>query len=161
MARSGPRQLDGVRLGLSLADILDRGCLPEVLRDHPKAVLPYLVLRDNFTARLFHQHTGYWTAGGEGLEPVTAQQRAAALDLLAGGREDAFSAAARTLVAQGDNALALQIIEPGLLRYPASAELAGLRQTALRRLMERYQQDDAFRFLIYADLAGAEIGPVR
>jgi hypothetical protein len=31
----------------------------------------------------------------------------------------------------------------------------------LRRLMERYQQDDAFRFLIYADLAGAEIGPVQ
>jgi len=27
--------------------------------------------------------------------------------------------------------------------------------------MERYQQDDAFRFLIYADLARAEIGPVR
>jgi glyoxylase-like metal-dependent hydrolase (beta-lactamase superfamily II) len=153
--------LDGIRRGLSLADILDRGHLPEVLRDHPKAVVPYLVLRDNFTARLFHQHTGYWTAGGEGLEPVTAQQRAAALDLLGGGREDAFSSAARTLIGQGDDALALQIIEPGLLRYPASAELAGLRQTALRRLMERYQQDDAFRFLIYADLAGAEIGPVR
>lgn len=153
--------LDGIRRGLSLADILDRGCLPEVLRDHPKAVLPYLVLRDNFTARLFHQHTGYWTAGGEGLEPVTAQQRAAALDLLAGGREEAFSAAARTLVGQDDNVLALQIIEPGLLRYPASTELAELRQTALGRLMERYQQDDAFRFLIYADLAGAEIGPVR
>jgi glyoxylase-like metal-dependent hydrolase (beta-lactamase superfamily II) len=153
--------LDGIRRGLSLADILDRGHLPEVLRDHPKAVVPYLVLRDNFTARLFHQHTGYWTAGGEGLEPVTAQQRAAALDLLGGGREDAFSSAAQTLVGQGDDALALQIIEPGLLRYPASAELAGLRQTALRRLMERYQQDDAFRFLIYADLAAAEIGPVR
>jgi len=26
--------------------------------------------------------------------------------------------------------------------------------------MERYQLQDPFRFLIYADLAGAEIGPV-
>jgi glyoxylase-like metal-dependent hydrolase (beta-lactamase superfamily II) len=153
--------LDGIRRGLSLADILDRGYLPEVLRDHPMAVLPYLVTRDNFTAQLYHQRSGYWGADRRGLEPVTAQQRAAALDLLAGGREDAFTAAAQTLIGQGDDVLALQIIEPGLLRHPASTELAGLRRTVTHRLMERYQQDDAFRFLIYAELAEAEIGPVR
>jgi len=32
---------------------------------------------------------------------------------------------------------------------------------ALRRLMEQYQQFDPFKFLIYAELAGAEIGPVE
>jgi glyoxylase-like metal-dependent hydrolase (beta-lactamase superfamily II) len=153
--------LDGIRRGLSLADILDRGHLPEVLRDHPKAIVPYLVTRDNFTARLYHQRAGYWGADRRGLEPVTAEQRAAALDLLAGGREDAFTAAGQTLIGQGDDVLALEIIDPGLLRYPASTELAGLRRTAMHRLMERYQQDDAFRFLIYAELAEAEIGPVR
>ncbi len=153
--------LDGIRRGLSLADILDRGHLPEVLRDHPKAVLPYLVTRDNFTAQLYHQRAGYWGADRRGLEPVTAQQQAAALDLLAGGREDAFTAAAQTLISQNDDVLALQIIEPGLLRHPASTELAGLRRTVMHRLMESYQQDDAFRFLIYAELAEAEIGPVR
>jgi hypothetical protein len=31
---------------------------------------------------------------------------------------------------------------------------------ALYRLMERHQLQDPFRFLIYAELAGAEIGPV-
>jgi hypothetical protein len=77
------------------------------------------VIRDNFTARLYHQRAGYWGADRRGLEPVTAQQRAAALDLLAGGREDAFTAAAQTLIGQGDDVLALQIIEPGLLRRPA------------------------------------------
>jgi hypothetical protein len=69
--------------------------------------------------------------------------------------------AAATLIGQGDHALALDIIQPGLLRHPASTELARLRQAALRGLMERYQQGDPFRFLIYAELAGAEIGPVR
>ena len=29
------------------------------------------------------------------------------------------------------------------------------------RLMEQYQQFDPFRFLIYAELADAEIGPVE
>ena len=38
---------------------------------------------------------------------------------------------------------------------------AGLRRTALHRLMEQYQQFDPFKFLIYAELAGAEIGPVE
>ena len=66
----------------------------------------------------------------------------------------------RPLIAQGDHALALEIIKPGLLRYPASGALAELRRTALHRLMERYQQSDPFKFLIYAEQAGAELGPV-
>jgi hypothetical protein len=66
-----------------------------------------------------------------------------------------------TLIGQGDHGLALQIIQPGLLRHPASSTLAGLRATALHRLMEQYQQTDPFKFLIYAELGGAEIGPVQ
>ena len=88
-------------------------------------------------------------------------RHAAALDLLAGGREEPFAAAAATLISQGDYALALQIIQPGLLRHPASSTLAGLRASALHRLMEQYQQTDPFKFLIYTELAGAEIGPVQ
>jgi hypothetical protein len=98
----------------------------------------------------------------QGLEPATAAEHAAALDLLAGGRDEQFAAAAAaTLIGQGDHGLALQIIQPGLLRHPASTTLAGLRRTALHRLMEQHQQFDPFKFLIYAELAGAEIGPVQ
>ncbi len=90
-----------------------------------------------------HQRTGYWQPDGQGLEPATAAGHAAAL------------------IGQGDHALALQLIQPGLLRHPASITLAGLRRTALYRLMEQYQQTGPFKFLIYAELAGAEIGPVE
>jgi alkyl sulfatase BDS1-like metallo-beta-lactamase superfamily hydrolase len=153
--------LDGIRGGRTLPDIVEEASLPAVLRDHPTAVVPYLVIRDHFTERLYHQRTGYWQPDRRGLEPVTAAEHAAALDLLAGGREEQFAAAAATLIGQGDHALALQIIQPGLLRHPASSTLAGLRATALYRLMEQYQQFDPFKFLIYAELAGAEIGPVE
>lgn len=51
--------------------------------------------------------------------------------------------------------------DAGLLRHPASTELAGLRETALHRLMAEHQVADPFKFLIYAELAGAEIGPVQ
>jgi glyoxylase-like metal-dependent hydrolase (beta-lactamase superfamily II) len=153
--------LDRIRDGRILPDILQEASLPAVLRDHPTAVVPYLVIRDHFTERLYHQRTGYWQPDGRGLEPATAAEHAAALDLLAGGREEQFAAAAATLISQGDYALALEtIIRPGQLRHPASTTLAQLRRTALHRLMEQYQQFDPFKFLIYAELAGAEVGPV-
>jgi hypothetical protein len=76
--------------------------LPAVLCEHPTAVVPYLVTHDHFTERLYHQHTGYWQPAGRGLDPATAAEHAAALDLLAGGRAEQFAAAATTLIGQGD-----------------------------------------------------------
>jgi glyoxylase-like metal-dependent hydrolase (beta-lactamase superfamily II) len=151
--------LAGISAGRTLTALLDANLLPEVLREHPAAVGPYLVIRDHFLQRLHHQHTGYWQNDGQGLEPVSPAQRAAALDLLADGKPERFAEAAKALLAQRDHALALEIATAGLARHPGAAELTQLRQQALYRLMERHQLQDPFRFLIYAEMAGAEIGP--
>ena len=105
--------------------------------------------------------------GGDGRRGVFSLDQARGLEFTDPVREQVgrdprqqFAAAAATLIGQGDYALALKIIQPGLLRHPASSTLAGLRRTVLHRLMEQYQQFDPFKFLIYAELAGAEIGPV-
>ena len=145
---------------MTLPHILDLGYLPALLRDHPAAVVSYLVCRDHFIERLYHQRTGYWQPDGQGLDPRSPEERAAALDLLAGGKADAFVTAAATLADQGDLALALEILGPGLLRYPGNRELADLRQEVLIRLMEQRQLSDPFGFLVYAELAGAELSPV-
>jgi len=146
---------------MTLPHILDLGYLPALLRDHPAAVVPYLASRDDFIARLYHQRTGYWQPDGQGLDPRSPEETAAALDLLAGGKADAFVTAAATLAEQGDLTLALDIVTPGLLRHPGNRELAELRQTVLIRLMEQSQLSDPFGFLVYAELAGAEVDPVR
>lgn len=151
--------LAGIRAGQTLTGLLDANLLPEVLRQHPTAVVPYLVIRDHFLQRLHHQHTGYWQNDGQGLEPLSAAHRAAALDLLADGKPEPFAEAAKTLLAQRDHALALEIATAGLARHPGTVELVQLRQQALYRLMERHQLQDPFRFLIYAEMAGTEIGP--
>jgi len=80
--------------------------------------------------------------------------------LNAGEKADAFAYAAATLADQGDLALALEILTPGLLRHPGSRELAELRQAVLVRLMEQRQLSDPFGFLVYAELAGAELSPL-
>ena len=87
---------------------------------------------------LIHGHTTLTEQFTAEAVPAAAAGHAAALDLLAGGRDEPFAA---TLIGQGDHALALQIIQPGLLRYPASITLAGLRRTALHRLMEALPAD--------------------
>ena len=151
----------GTAEGMTLTALLDANYLPDVLRAHPTAVAPYLVIRDHFLQRLYHRRTGYWQADGQGIEPVGPAERAAALDLLAGGKPERFAEAARTLMARHDHALALEIVTAGLAHHPDATELTGLRQQVLYRLMERHQVQDPFRFLVYAELAGAELGPVR
>jgi hypothetical protein len=101
--------LAGIGRGLTLTGLLKASVLPEVLREHPAAVGPYLVVRDHFVQRLHHQRFGYWQPDGQGLEPVAPADRAAALDLLAGGRPEQFATAAQTLLARSDPALALEI----------------------------------------------------
>jgi glyoxylase-like metal-dependent hydrolase (beta-lactamase superfamily II) len=156
------REFALARIGhnVTLPHILDVGYLPASLRDHPTAVVPYLVGRDCFVARLYHQRTGYWQPDGQGLDARSPEEKAAALDLLAGGKPDAFVTAAATLAAQGDLALALEVLAPGLLRHPDSRELAELRQAVLVRLMEQRQFWDPFGFQVYAELADAELSPV-
>ncbi|HEY3903893.1 MAG TPA: MBL fold metallo-hydrolase [Streptosporangiaceae bacterium] len=153
--------LDDLETGRTLADTLDRCYLPELLRDHPAAVVPYLVVRDNFAARLHHQRAGYWHSDGQGLQVFTPAERSAALGLLAGGKEEPFIDAATTLAGQGDYALALHLAEAGLHCHPGSTALAELRQHVLRRLMDADQQLVPFRFVVYSDLAGRELGPIR
>jgi hypothetical protein len=64
------------------------------------------------------------------------------------------------LARQGALALALDILTPGLLRHPGSSELAELRHAVLIRLMDQSQISDPFGFLVYAELAGAEVSPI-
>ena len=70
--------LDGIRDGRTLPDVLQEASLPAVLRDHPTAVVPYLVIRDHFPERLFHLPTGCWS----GQTPVQSVRVKSAVQLV-------------------------------------------------------------------------------
>ena len=79
--------LDGIRDGRPLRTSWQEASLPALLRDHPTAVVPYLVIRDHFTERLYHQHTGYWQPDGRGLEQADDRGRARRRTRPAGRRQ--------------------------------------------------------------------------
>jgi hypothetical protein len=147
--------------GRTLDDVLHLNHLPGLLRDHPRAVLPYLVIRDNLIKRVYHQRTGYWKPGGEGVEQFSRGEWATALDLLAGSREDAFTNAANQILEGGNEAVALAIADNGLTNYPDSQALAALRRQILYRLVERHQQLNPFKFIYYSGLAGLHLTPAE
>jgi glyoxylase-like metal-dependent hydrolase (beta-lactamase superfamily II) len=153
------RTLEAIRDGVPLAELLARNYLPVGLRDHPDAVLPYLVMRDNLIKRVHHQRTGYWKVDGEGIEVFTAAEWSGALDLLGGSTALAFASAGEDLLDRGDVALALRLVEYGLLRHTDDQALQGLRRRVLYRLLERYQQLSPFKFAIYAATADVEVPP--
>jgi hypothetical protein len=128
---------------------------------HPKRGLqPYLLMRENVIARLQREHTGYWQPDGAGLRPHTRAAWAGALDLLAGGDEGRFRKVTEQLLARNQLALALDVAEAGLAAHPASRGLREARALALDRLREKYQGTNPFKFIVYSELAGAELPPV-
>jgi len=82
------KTLQGIREGKTLVEMLHENRLPDSLRSHPEALTPFLVTRDNFMKRVYHQRTGYWRPDGEGLEYFAPKEWAAALNLLGGEREE-------------------------------------------------------------------------
>ena len=149
-----------IREGRPLAAILDDNLLPSVLQTHPEAVMPYLLMRDQFVTRLQRQRTGYWQPDTQGIEVVSPHDRARALRLLAGGEARPFVRAAGSLLGSGDDALALEMAQAGLASFAESKDLRALRDRALDALRARNQQLNPFKFIIYSELRGAETPPL-
>jgi len=154
------RSLEAARAARPLADVLHDDFLPQSLHDAPAAVQPYLVARDTFVQRLYAEQAGYWQANGDGIDAFTRAEWAAAIDAVGGGGAGAFARAAGDLEARGDAAMALQIAELGLARYPSSAALQERRQRALTTLRELHSQMNPFRFIVYSEWAGQSLDPV-
>jgi glyoxylase-like metal-dependent hydrolase (beta-lactamase superfamily II) len=146
-----------IRAGASVFDILGRNHLPEVLRDNPDAVLPYVVLRDNVIRRVHRQRTGYWQPEIDSIDPVTPAEWAGVVDLLTGGDESVYLRVIQDLLDRDDLPAALRLADVALHGDPDSERIAELRRETLLRLVERNQAFAPFKFIVYSELAGLTV----
>ncbi|MEM9462346.1 MAG: MBL fold metallo-hydrolase [Myxococcota bacterium] len=145
--------LRGIIDGRDVAEIVRDAPFPELLREHPDAVIPVFVVRRQFIQRLHRARTGYWQPGGEGLTLATEDEWAVAMDLLAGHDEAQWVAAVTSLVSRGDLPLAWRFARRGLVAHPGSVALEALRLRALDGLRQKYQQFNPFKFIVFSELA--------
>jgi glyoxylase-like metal-dependent hydrolase (beta-lactamase superfamily II) len=144
-----------------LADILHDEFLPDSLREAPKAAFPYMIVRDTFIQRAYLKDAGYWRSNGDGIDAFTRGEWASALDLLGGESGASFVRTVDDLSRRGDTTLALRVVEMGLVRHPDDRELQARRRRVLDDLRVRYSAGNPFRFIVYSELEGAGLAPVK
>jgi glyoxylase-like metal-dependent hydrolase (beta-lactamase superfamily II) len=150
--------LSAFREAAPLSDALSRNPVPAELEPYPEAVPAFLLMRENAIKRLYHQLTGYWKADGEGMEVFSRKEEGAALDLVADGDVEQVARAGTSLNDRGDFAMALRIAEVGLAAHPSTPSLVAVRTRALEGLRAK-DQLSPFKFIIYSELAGADLAP--
>lgn len=151
--------LDDIHAGFGIADVLRRRGAVATVRAHPELVVPFLIFREQFVQRMFREVAGPWAMDGDGMEPATRGELAAALDLVANRDPARIATAVTILLDRGDFALAWRFAELGVAAHPTDHDLAALRIRALQRLLERSERWDFFKLTVYAQLTGTAIPP--
>jgi alkyl sulfatase BDS1-like metallo-beta-lactamase superfamily hydrolase len=111
--------------------------------------LAYLVIRENLINRVFDQSSGYWQNGLQGLDVLADADHGAALIDYLGLGESQIVAASEKMMADGRHELAAQTLRWALARQPSSESLRAQYRLANLKLMEKYQEYNPFKFILY------------
>lgn len=139
-----------VTAGTERAHIQQENLIPPTLASSGADVhLAYLLLRENVINRLYQQNSGYWRNGMRGLDALSDEDYGAALvDYLHLSPGQVASAAER-LGRDGKHEMAARLLSWVQPRLPHDEQLASARRTAYLKLMEKYQDFNPFKFIMY------------
>ena len=143
--------LTAIRRGDERADIHGQNLIPpDLLVSQPEAHLPYFILREHVIDRLFDQNVGYWEANLQGLDhPGKADRGELLVDYLGLSARQITKAADRLMV-DGKYAMAASLLDTAEARFPNSGSLRTAKRLAYLKLMEKNQNTDPFKFIIYS-----------
>ena len=123
---------------------------PGLLNGQPDVYQPYLILREHVIDRLYDQNVGYWQPDLQGLDHLTRADHAELLVDYLGVSERQLVRAVERLVADGKYELAASVLESTGNRFEHSASVAKTKRLVYLKLMEKYQNIDPFKFIIYS-----------
>jgi glyoxylase-like metal-dependent hydrolase (beta-lactamase superfamily II) len=149
------RVLDAIRRGEERGAIHQANLIPPgLLKDQPDVYQPYLIMREHVIDRLYDQNIGYWQADLQGLEHLTTADRAALLVDYLGITEGQLVRTVEHLTADGKYELAASLLESTGKRFDGSSSFANAKRLVYLKLMEKHQNTDPFKFIIYSSRIG-------
>jgi len=129
---------------------------PGLLNDQPDVYLPYLILREHVIDRLYDQDVGYWQPDLQGLDHLTRADHAELLVDYLDVSEGQLVKAVERLVADGKYELAAALLESAGDRFEGSNSVANAKRLVYLKLMEKHQNTDPFKFIIYSGKIGEQ-----
>jgi glyoxylase-like metal-dependent hydrolase (beta-lactamase superfamily II) len=149
--------LTAIRRGDTRAAIHQANLIPPgLLNGRADALLPYLILREHVIDRLYHQNVGYWQADLEGLDHLGDSDRAELLVDYLGLSEKRLVTAAEKMAADGKYELAASLLEASAARFGRTETIARAEQLVYLKLMEKYQNTDPFKYILYSAKIGEQ-----
>jgi hypothetical protein len=116
-----------------------------------------LVLRENVINRLYDQNVGYWQPDLEGMDYVGDADRGSMLvDYLAVSEKQLADAVDR-MIADGRAELAASALRWAKNRFPRSEALDRSERLVYLKLMEKYQEFNPFKVIVYAGQIGMQL----
>jgi glyoxylase-like metal-dependent hydrolase (beta-lactamase superfamily II) len=150
--------LTAIRRGDTRAAIHQANLIPPgLLNGRGDVLLPYLLLREHVIDRLYHQNIGYWQAGLEGLDYLGDSDRAELLVDYLGLSEKRLVRAADQMAADGKYELAASLLESSSARFGRTESIAQAERLVYLKLMEKYQNTDPFKYILYSAKIGEQI----
>jgi glyoxylase-like metal-dependent hydrolase (beta-lactamase superfamily II) len=133
---------------------------PGLIKDQPDVYQPYLIMREHVIDRLYDQNVGYWQPDLQGLEHLTSADRAALLVDYLGITESQLVKAVERLAADGKYELAASLFESSGKRFDGSSSVANAKRLVYLKLMEKHQNTDPFKFIIYSSRIGEQTSQI-
>src|SRR5262249_50966550 len=157
--------LKAIRRGDERAAIHDANLIPpDLLANQPDSHQPFYILREHAIDRIYDQNVGYWEANLQGLAHPSRTDHAELLVDYLGLSEAQLVEVADRLNADGKYAMAADLLESAQAKFPGSDSVKRARRFAYLKLMEKNQNTDPFKFIIYSAKAGEQtpqINPER
>src|SRR5262245_27871857 len=149
--------LTAIRRGDERAAVHETNLIPpDLLSNQPDVYQPYNILREHVIDRIYDQNVGYWEANLQGLAHPGRMDRAELLvDYLSLSEAQIVNAADR-LAADGKYAIAADLIESAEAKFPGSDSVKRAKRFAYLKLMEKNQNTDPFKFIIYSGKIGEQ-----
>jgi glyoxylase-like metal-dependent hydrolase (beta-lactamase superfamily II) len=147
--------LVAIRRGADRASVQQANLIPPgLLAGDPDTQMPYIVMRENVINRIYDQNVGYWQADLQGVDYLSSADRESMLIDYLGVSERQLVTAVERMLSDGKYELAATTLAWTKGRFAGTKSIGELERLSYLKLMEKFQEFNPFKFIIYSGIIG-------